>query len=295
MTTPQDPGYVGVSELPPYRSLLVVDMKDYSGNAGRYQTELTKLIPKIMKAAFKRGGLSEIWARKTIHNTTGDGYAIGLPAELLPFLLNPYLGLLQTELEERNRQRPLAWDGPIRFRVSISVGPIEDSGANRTGDGSGKDRVALHRLLDSEPVRHLLNGSDPDVTQVAAIVSPRVYEDAVLGKYADEPPSLYVATGVEVKTFEGQAYLRVPKPSGDLLIRGFLRSAPDPSAAATASVEPPASPTAGDGVQINDHTGVRHGGVGNVGSIGTMITGTGGPVHTGSGSQYNGLPEERAR
>jgi len=290
MTTPLDPGYAGVAELPPYRSLLVVDRKDYSGNAGRYQTELTRLIPQIMKSAFKRAGLAEIWACKTIYNTTGDGYAIGLPAEFLAFLLNPYLGLLQAELEERNNRRPVSWNGPIRFRVSINVGPIADSGTNLLGDGSGNDRVVLHRLLDSAPVRRLLDGSDPEVTHVAAIVSPRVYEDAVLAKYADEPASLYVATGIEVKTFEGQAYLRVPKPSGDLLVRGFLRSEAKPPAPTgpDASASAPASDRTG--VQINDHTGTRHGGIGNIGTVGTLISGATGAIHTGSGSQYN-LPD----
>jgi hypothetical protein len=185
---------------------------------------------------------------------------------LLPHLLNPYLAALQEELEHRNRNRPYSWNGPIRFRVSINVGPVVDSGDNQLGDGSGAERVTLHRLLDSDPVRHLLNGSDPEVTQLAAIVSRRVYEDAVLSRLADEPASLYVEAGAEVKTYQGQAYLRVPKPSADLLISGFLTPAqtPPPSTAGVSAL--PASPASGVGVQIN---------------------GSSGPIHTGSGSQYN--------
>ena len=130
-----------------------------------------------------------------------------------------------------------------------------------------------------------LTASDPEVTHVAAIVSSRVYEDAVLAKYADEPASLYVATGVEVKTFEGQAYLRVPKLSGDLLVRGFLPA----DARRPAPTGPVASTSASDriGVQINDHTGTRHGGIGNIGTVGTLISGATAPIHTGTGPQYN--------
>lgn len=270
MSTPMDPRYAGVSELAPYRALLVVDMKDYSGNAGRHQTELTKLIPEIMQAAFERAGLAWVWARKTAHNTTGDGYAIVLPSELLPHLLNPYLTALQEELEYRNHNRPYGWNGPIRFRVSINVGPVVDSGENLLGDGSGAERVTLHRLLDSDPVRHLLNSSDPEVTQVAAIVSRRVYEDAVLSKLADEPESLYVEAGAKVKTYQGQAYLRVPKPSAGLLINGFLNSPRLPEA------EPPMPPGA-----------TAHGPAGAAGGIGLQINGATGPIHTGSGAQYN--------
>ncbi|MGZ0152693.1 hypothetical protein ACXJJ3_36940 [Kribbella sp. WER1] len=264
MSTPMDPRYSGASALPPYRALLVVDMKDYSGNPSRYQTELTRLIPEIMEAAFDRAGLARAWSSKTAHSTTGDGYALILPPELLPHLLNPYLTALQEELECRNRSRPYGWNGPIRFRVSINVGPVVDSGENLLGDGSGAERVTLHRLLDSDPVRHLLNGSDPDVTQVAAIVSRRVYEDAVLSGLADEPESLYVEAGVEVKTYQGQAYLRVPKPSAGLLINGFLDS-PRPQNPGAVGVAP-ANPSPGIGLQINGATG---------------------PIHTGAGAQYN--------
>jgi hypothetical protein len=289
MTTPQDSRFVGASALPPYRSLLVVDMKDYSGSPGRYQTELTQQIPDILEATFTRAGLSSIWPRKTFHNTTGDGYALGLPAEVLPLLLNPYLGMLQAELEDRNGNRRPGRQ-PIRFRVSIHVGAVHDSGANCSGDGSGAARVELHRLLDSPPVRKLLAGSDSEVTHVAGIISPRAYEDAVLSEYADEPTSLYVPVPVKVKTFEGNAYLRVPKPSGDLLVRGFIRD----------------ESIAGDGDRAGgtrrDQIG-RPGGdtahshaVGGIGSItggaGTVINGSSGPVNTGSGNLYAGLPSD---
>jgi hypothetical protein len=268
MSTPLDPRYTGVSELPPYRALLVVDMKDYSGNASRYQTDLTRVIPEIMQAAFDRAGLAGVWSRKTAHGTTGDGYALVLPSELLPHLVNPYLSALQEELEVRNRTRPYEWNGPIRFRVSINVGPIVDSGDNLLGDGSGAERVTLHRLLDSDPVRHLLDGSDPEVTLVAAIVSRRVYEDAVLSQRADEPKSLYIEVGAMVKTYEGQAYLRVPRPSAGLLSNGFL-------AGPTPSLQPPSD---SDAPSRSAHA---------ASGIGVQINGASGPIHTGSGAQYN--------
>lgn len=285
MSTPRDEGFAGVAELPPYRSLLVVDMKDYSGSTGREQTDLTQEIPKIMAAAFTRCGLDTIWDRKTFHNSTGDGYAVGLPTEVLPFLLNPYLGALQRELEERNRHLSRS-RALIRMRVSISVGPTTDSGENVLGDGSGPARVELHRLLDSTPVRELLSKSDENVTFVAAIVSSRAYEDAVLSGYADESESLYLQAPVEVKTYAGKAYLRVPKPSAGLLNAGFHRTA---AAVPSADGADPAAALPGPGVQVNDHTGVRHGGVGTiVGGVGTFFNGASGPVHSGTGNQYIG-------
>lgn len=286
MSTPQEPGFAGVAELPPYRSMLVVDMKNYSGNPARYQSDLTKLIPKIMKAAFRRAGLLSIWERRSFHNTTGDGYALGFPSELLPFLLNPYLALLQTELEERNYVRPRELRDPLRLRVSINVGPVNDSGANRLGDGSGAARVELHRLLDSKPVRSLLAGSDSEVTYVAGVLSERAFQDAVLSGYTDEPSSIYVPAPVEEKTYTGRAYLRIPKPSGDLLTRGFGVSAPQEEVGQAAGKTAEAGVDRAAGVQINDHTQTRHGGFGNIGgNVGTVVNSPTGALHTGNGKQ----------
>lgn len=248
-------------------------MKDYSGSSGREQTSLTQEIPGIMAEAFTRCGLDTVWQRKTFHNTTGDGYAVGFPTEVLPFLLNPYLGSLQRELEDRNRHLPRS-RAMIRMRVSVSVGPVTDTGTNLLGDGSGPARVELHRLLDSGPVRHLLAKSDPDSTFVAAVVSSRAYEDAVLSGYADEPSSLYVDAPVQVKTYHGNAYLRVPKPTGGLLTEGFrtpLKTQAESSGGAAAAQGQPAG-----------HS------LGTVGSIGNFITHSSGPINTGSGPQTIG-------
>ncbi|MFI7066694.1 hypothetical protein ACIBL3_37240 [Kribbella sp. NPDC050124] len=284
MTTPQDPGYTGVSELPPYRSLLVVDMKDYSGAPGRHHAHLNAVIPEILQRAFARCGLETLWNETTFSDSTGDGYAIGLPSKRLPFLLNPYLGALQEELAERSRTLVAAGFSAIRMRVSVTVGPVSDSGANGVSDGAGDARVELHRLLDSEPVRDLLNRSG-EVTRVAAIVSARAFEDAVAAGYTDEDPRLYVPAPVRVKRYQGQAYLRVPLPSGDLLASGFGRkpSDSDEKAESKATLSAAVTPT----VQADDHSRNRRGGIGNItGTVNSLVTDPRGPVNTGSGHQY---------
>jgi hypothetical protein len=211
------------TELPPYRALLVVDMKDFSGNAGRDHAQLTEDIPEILRQTFNRCGRGELWSEVRFQGSTGDGYYLGFCSSVLPFLLNPFLLTLQDELDYRNRVRSVSGqDRLIRMRVSVNVGPMTDSGKNRISDGSGESRIETHRLLDSAPVRDLLARSTA-TTCVAAIISSRVFEDAVLSGFADEPPDLYVPAPVQVKSYRGQAYLRVPRPSGDLLARGFHR------------------------------------------------------------------------
>lgn len=61
------------TELPPYRAILVVDVKDFSGRESRYHEKITREIPLIMENAFVRCGPADLWG-KGIGGTTGDGY-----------------------------------------------------------------------------------------------------------------------------------------------------------------------------------------------------------------------------
>ncbi|HEY8374797.1 MAG TPA: hypothetical protein VIL00_18860 [Pseudonocardiaceae bacterium] len=297
-STPGYPDGESVRELPPYRALLVVDIKDFSSRRGRYHKELTRAVPDILHRAFRRCGLAEVWEERRFAAPTGDGMAVGFRSGLLPFLINPFLGALQEELTERSAAHPARErEQPLRMRVSITVGPVTDSGQNRPEDGSGEARIEVHRLLDSEPVRDLLTRSGP-ATRVAAILSARAFEDAVLSGFAADDPDLYVPAPVEVKSYQGRAYLRVPHPSGDLLAHGF-RPEPEQTTATAqdgTTADSPTRPTAehvnqaaeveGTLVQARDIT--QHGVLGTVhnnsGWIGNTVHG---PVHSGPGNQYN--------
>lgn len=252
-----------VAELPPYRALLVVDMKDFSGNPGRDHAQLTEAIPEILRKTFNRCGLGELWGEVRFRDSTGDGYVLGFCSSLLPFLLNPFLCALQDELDDRNRVCAASGQHrPVRMRVSINVGPMTDSGENCISDGSGESRIEAHRLLDSAPVRDLLARST-SITCVAAIIPSRVFEDAVLPGFTDEDTGLYVRAPVQVKSYQGQAYLRVPRPSGELLVHGFSRSKLDERA-----------PEAGNTDQRRA-------------SVSTIIENAQGMTNTGSGDLIN--------
>lgn len=206
-------------ELPPYRAVLVVDVKDFSGRKSRFHEEITRQIPIILENAFTRCGHGELWG-SGLDGSTGDGYFRILDPNCLPYLLNPFLTALQDELDDQNSMQS-PQHGNLRMRVVLAVGPITDSGDAVLGDGNGATRIEAHRMLDSEPVRDILARSS-DATRVAAIITQRVFEDAVASGYAADDPSLYVPVDVEVKSFAGSAYLRVPTPSGDLLREGLV-------------------------------------------------------------------------
>lgn len=245
------------AELPAYQALFAADIKDFSGRPGRDHAALTERLPQIVAAAFTAAGLAEVWERQTFRRVVGDEIALGFPATVLPLLLNPLLGALQAELV----------GGPVRLRVSVHVGPVTGPGTTAVSDGSGADRVEAHRLLDADAVKDLLTRSD-EVTVVAAIVSERAVADAVVTGYSAEPLGLYVPVEVQVKGFRGKAHLRVPTPSGDLLLCGF--GSPDTASAPPAAATP--HPTTG-----------------------TVIGYSSGAVQTGAGRQVNHFGNRRDR
>ena len=194
------------SELPPYRALLAVDIRDFSGVLGQHHAEITDAIPTMLLAAFQRCGLAETWRERRFGFSTGDGYVAGFPSAVLPFLLNPFLQALQDELDFRDQVD--ADPVPLRMRVSVHVGPVTDTGRELLSEGSGTARIETHRYLDAEPVRELLNRSG-SATRVAAIVPAQAYRDAVLSGYAADPPEHYVAAH-----FPSQAAHRLGVSSG---------------------------------------------------------------------------------
>jgi class 3 adenylate cyclase len=281
-------------DLPTYHALLIVDMKDFSGTQGRRHAELTEEIPRILRDAFKKANLAEMLDDVRFQETTGDGYVLGFRSAVLPYLINPLLAELQDELAYRNRAvRAGQASEVIRMRVSINVGPATLSGKNKISDGSGNMRIETHRLLDATPVRDLLTRST-DATCVAAIVSARAYEDAVLSGYAADDPGLYVEAPVQVKSYEGMAYLRVPCPTGDLLKHGFRP--PDNPTGTRADAPEPRPDLLGPGNSVGDirgrNTVIQGGNVRNrsiAQSVNNVYKGTiHGPVNSGSGDQVNG-------
>ncbi|WP_133056765.1 hypothetical protein [Frankia casuarinae] len=275
--------------MPPYRALLVVDIKDFSGYPGRWHEDMTRAVPDILTGAFARSGWSESPSMERFSDTTGDGYVLGFEPSMLPLLVHPFLDNLQQELEYRNKVAPVApaaADRTLRMRVSLHVGSTTDSGTNRLGDGSGAARIALHRQLDAAAVRHLLEDSNPRTTLVAAILSSRAYEDAVLSGYSGLDDSLFVKAPVEVKTYRDEAYLYVPRPSGGLLHRGFrvpeVPAAPSRAAAEASTPSDRSRADLGQSGATRNISGIRN--IGGISNVGGSVFGDNRPqTHVGIG------------
>jgi hypothetical protein len=216
MTNRPDLPYSKSTPLPAYRGIVAVDARGFTDLPGRLHQSISGLIPQVVERAFVAAGLAEEWNEPAFFGPTGDGFAIGVPTRVLPFVLHPFLPELQRVLAEHNREAR-SGDARLQLRVSINVGPVQD-GPNRYLGGNGTARNDTHRLLDSVPVKAMLAASSPQVTFVAAIVSDRVYRDVVLDGYAGLHPDqlIEVPATVEGKTFAQRAWLYVPEPSGSL-------------------------------------------------------------------------------
>ncbi|MFH0177354.1 hypothetical protein ACIA6D_09690 [Streptomyces cacaoi] len=209
--------YAASRPLPPYRALFAVDAKDFTGLPAVQHGPVSRLIPELVDQALERADLSELRNAKKFSASTGDGVVFGFDPVFLPFVLWPFLHVLDGVLGAYNQQHV----GPrIRLRASVHVGPLPDSG--EPGDGNGTPRNDTHRLLDSRPVKAILAAASEQVTHLAAIISDRVHEDVVAGAYTGLHPDrcVEVPATVEGKNFAQRAWLYVPSPSGNLVQAG---------------------------------------------------------------------------
>ncbi|NSC24424.1 hypothetical protein FM076_26050 [Streptomyces albus subsp. chlorinus] len=285
--------YTRSRALPPYRGILAVDAKDFTGRPAIEHEAVSRAVPELLKTALSRAELRDIWDGRTFPASTGDGYVFGFDPRRMPFVIHPLLHTLQDVLTDFNVLSHGAV--PIRLRVSLHVGPLPETGDEFGGNGTARNDT--HRLLDSHPVKAVLASHKENITHVAAILSDRCYEDAVASGYTGRHPDHFVevAATVSGKPFSQRAWIYVPHPSGPLyeeLSDGVsapepVREAVHPPEEATATT-PQVSNSAPNG---NLNTGTVHGGqsVGNYHVAGDHVEGNkAGRVRGFQGDQVRG-------
>lgn len=265
------------SPLPPYRALLAVDMENFSRTSDRNQQFIGELIPKVLEAALTDSGMERVWKEKLFARHGGDGFVFGTDPEHLPFLISPFLENLQKQLEAiQPTLAALDRELRMRFRVSIDVGPLPHYGPCDPKNAMGRAMIDIHRRLDSKEAKAELKRTDPDATLVAAIISRRVYEDAVLGGFTPLTPTRWRAVKATVpdKGFQAESYLFLPvhtwgpeldEGTGDTRDPG-PGGGPENTPVAPGKGPVPGGPGIGNSVGHNDHgqviqAGHLHGGV----------------------------------
>lgn len=285
MSRPVPAPYAESRSLPPYRALFAVDAKDFTGLAAVQHGPVSQLIPELVDQALERAGLHELRDSKRFPANTGDGVVFGFEPTLLPFVLWPFLGVLDDTLGDYNRQSV----GPrIRLRASVHVGPLPDT--DGPGDGNGTARNDTHRLLDSRPVKAILTAASEQVTHLAAVISQRVYEDVVLGGYTGLHPDrcVEVPATVEGKDFAQRAWLYVPSPSGNLVQAG-VRPREESATPAGTSADQEQDPVTSPGTHYSGNTQHVGEGAAVMGNVGRDITYTGGSTsYRGTNQHWGG-------
>ncbi|MFG2907563.1 hypothetical protein ACGF13_21185 [Kitasatospora sp. NPDC048286] len=289
--------------LPPYRGIVAVDAKDFTGYPAIEHGVISRSVPQVLKWSFERAGLGEVWKDRRFPDSTGDGYVFGFDPGWMPFLIHPWLNTLQEVLTEFNVHS--VGTVRIRLRVSLNIGPLPDAGGEF--DGNGTPRNDTHRLLDSRPVKAMLAASNESITHVAAILSDRCYQDAVVSGYTGRHPDHFieVPATVEGKRFDQQAWLYVPAPSGNLYDRRILGDAVVEEQEGRAGGQKADRPAEGrrvprtvvnqraDGGNLN--SGTVHGGQNITNVRGDSISGFGGDYVRGNKDTVHGDKNEHHR
>ncbi|WJK36582.1 hypothetical protein [Solwaraspora sp. WMMA2065] len=215
-------------DLPPYRAILAVDAKGFTEEPGSTHQAISNRLLDLVGDALTVAGLRKEWERPSFLGPTGDGFAVGLPTRVLPYLVDPFPSLLQQRLAEHNRHARTQ----LQLRVSLHVGPLPADPESPHWTGNGESRNDAHRLLDSAPVKAMLAGASPRVTYVACVFSDRVFKDVIAAGYAGLHPDrcIPVTATVDGKAFEQRAWLHVPVISGNLV--GVLPASSPPTAPA---------------------------------------------------------------
>ncbi|MEU6132379.1 hypothetical protein ABZ805_24650 [Saccharopolyspora sp. NPDC047091] len=205
--------------------ILAVDVRRFgSGYNDVQQERIVALLPEILKDACGRAGISELIGDNMFRAFRGDGYLIGFSPDLIVPVVDKFFDSLQATL--RQLSGSLRADGiELRLRASLHLGPVQSFNEIIADSPTGGMMVESGRMVDAEPVRALLENSDPEVTFVAVVLSESIMEHVVRAGRTARRPSEFVASSliIDSKDYSGKGYLRVPVLSGDLLVSGLLR------------------------------------------------------------------------
>ncbi|WP_329082198.1 hypothetical protein [Streptosporangium sp. NBC_01469] len=206
--------------MPGYRGIVAVDAEDFTKLSSVEHEVIARTVPEILESSFDRAGLAAIWNDREFPATRGDGYVFGFDPSMMPHVIDPWLKELQGVLSDF-ALGPI----PMRLRVSLHIGPLPAEGLEH--DGNGTPRNDTHRLLNADQLKAILAEASPHVTRVAAILSGRCYEDAVLSRRTLHPDHFVeVSATVKGKRFEQRAWIHLPTPSGNLLDRRLMGEPP---------------------------------------------------------------------
>ncbi|SER91150.1 hypothetical protein SAMN05216188_117102 [Lentzea xinjiangensis] len=185
------------------RLCIAADIERYSRFRGPEALLAQERFLGIMREARAHAGIDE---SAVVTDGEGDSQFAVLPSdidesEIVPRLFEGF----RKALQEANHS--LSDHSRLRLRLAFDRGLLVRSSNGWVGTST----IAVHRLLDSAPLREALK-ADPD-TDYAVITSRTLYEDVISHGYGGLTPAEF--TGVEIdlpqKGFSSQAWLFTPR------------------------------------------------------------------------------------
>jgi hypothetical protein len=136
----------------------------------------------------------------------GDGLRLVIPVNVLGpgRVIDLFVPGLAAGLREHRRH--VSPQARIRMRVCFDMGIVEPHRRSWTG----YPLVRAARLVNADPVRAALL-ANPEVDLVA-VVSDVMYESVVRHRFGLIPPDSFCEIRVQVKEFDGPAWLLIPRP-----------------------------------------------------------------------------------
>lgn len=186
------------------RLCLAVDIVDYSRFRNPEAARAQRHLLQVLQAARRYAGIAEGAIES---DGAGDSQFAVLPpgldeAVVVPRLIHGIgsaLAELNGRLDESSR---------MRLRVAFDRGLVDRGVNGWVGDAV----IAVHRLLDSPPLRSVLSGDTH--ADFAVAVSDTVFHDVVRHGYDGLSPTEFTATTVDLpaKGFHARAWIHVPQP-----------------------------------------------------------------------------------
>lgn len=161
---------------------------------------LHRALYKILRAAFDDSGIP--W-RQCPREGRGDGSLVIVPPGIPPaHVFDPFLSRLQAAIRSHNSMA--AGPALMQLRVALHIGPVYAEGDGIVGD----DINLLFLLLDTQPLRKALAGSD---AELALVVSDDVYRMRVQRHPSLIAPDLFQLVRTRVKGTQIHGWIYVPR------------------------------------------------------------------------------------
>lgn len=204
---------------------MAADVESYSSRHTPSQANVQADLVRVLEEAAALSGLNRTaWSRQP----QGDQELAVLPLDTPEtVVLGTFVRHLTHLLGERNANRAESDRMRLRLAIDFGVAPAAALGY------SGPTAVAVARYLNADQLKRVLKAID--TTNLAVIVSDRLYQDVVRSCDEGLDPEQYVRVHVEQKEFSGYGWIHVPE-HGPEELRPLVTD-PEPGSAAAA---PPA-------------------------------------------------------